>query len=303
MSDSFATTLDHRGVIRLEGPDARAFLQGIVTNDVTRVTAERAIWSAFLTPQGKFLHEFFLAEMGGALLLDCERERLADLMRRLKLYKLRSKVELADISDRHEVVAFHGADALAALGLSNEPGAARQEPEGPVFTDPRLSDLGARAIVSKAGLERLLAASGARRAELADYDRLRISLGVPDGSRDLEVERSILLENGFDELNGIDWQKGCFMGQELTARTRYRGLVKKRLVPVAIDGPIPVPGTALELDGKEVGTLRSVADGIALATLRLEALAEEPGRALKSGDAVVVARPPAWLRLPAASSG
>ena len=95
-----------------------------------------------------------------------------------------------------------------------------------------------------------------------EYDRLRISLGVPDGSRDLDVERSPLLENGFDELHGIDWDKGCFMGQELTARTKYRALIKKRLLPVDIDGPMPEPGTAVTADGKDAGVMRSAADGL-----------------------------------------
>jgi folate-binding protein YgfZ len=303
MSESYATLLDYRSVIRLAGPDVRSFLQGIVTNDVTKVTAERAIWSAFLTPQGKFLHEFFLAEWQGVLLLDCERERLPDLLRRLKLYRLRSKVELADVSDDFKVVAFHGPGVLSALGLGPEPGKARAEPEGPLFVDPRLAGLGARAMVSAAGLARLLSESGCGETDLAAYDRLRIALGVPDGSRDLEVERSILLENGFDELGGIDWQKGCFMGQELTARTRYRGLVKKRLVPVTFDGPAPSPGTTLERDGREVGTLRSSSNGIALATLRIESLGDQPDGTIRAGDAVATPKLPTWLKLPAEPPG
>jgi folate-binding protein YgfZ len=126
-----------------------------------------------------------------------------------------------------------------------------------------------------------------------DYDRLRLSLGVPDGSRDLPVEKAILLENGFDELHGIDWQKGCYMGQELTARTKYRGLVRKRLLPVEIEGPLPAPGTPVMAGDKEAGEMRSGADGLGLALLRLEHL--EDG--LRCGESRLKPHRPAWANL------
>ena len=127
----------------------------------------------------------------------------------------------------------------------------------------------------------------------ADYDRLRLSLGVPDGSRDLPVEKAILLENGFDELNAIDWNKGCYMGQELTARTRYRGLVRKRLMPVAIAGEAPAPGTPLMLGDKEAGEMRSALGDVGLAMVRLEALGQG---ALAAGAARLSPRKPDWAK-------
>jgi folate-binding protein YgfZ len=128
-----------------------------------------------------------------------------------------------------------------------------------------------------------------------DYDRSRIELGLPDGSRDLEIEKSILLESGFDELAGVDWDKGCYMGQELTARTHYRALVKKRLVPVRIDGPTPAPGTPILAGGTEAGVMRSAGDGAGLALLKVEALSGiEP---LRAGPARLVPRKPFWLKL------
>jgi folate-binding protein YgfZ len=136
-----------------------------------------------------------------------------------------------------------------------------------------------------------LEGAGFAAAMLADYDALRIDHGVPDGSRDLEVERSPLLENGFDELHGIDWDKGCFMGQELTARTKYRALIKKRLLPVTIEGPAPEPGTQITAGGKDAGVLRSSVDGVGLALLRLEHL-EAP---LLAGEARLTPRKPDWV--------
>jgi hypothetical protein len=286
-----AHVAEARGVLALSGPDARDFLQGIVSNDVTRATPERAQWSAFLTPQGKYLHDFFVVEgPDGALWLDCEAGRRADLAKRLKIYKLRSKAELADRTEDLACVLVWGDGALAAAGLPAEPGAAKPFHGGSLFVDPRLVELGLRLIVPRDALEPALAELGAETADLAAWDRARIAAGVPDGSRDMVVEKAILLENGFDELGGVDWKKGCYMGQELTARTKYRGLVKKRLMPVSLDGPAPEPGTPIRKDGKEVGEIRTAADGMALALVRLDAL-DAP---LSAGETPVTPQKPDW---------
>ena len=291
--------LEARGLVEAAGPDVRPFLQGMVSADVDKLSPERALWAAFLTPQGKFLHEFFLTLDPGPeagedrVLLDCEAARLDDLRTRLGRYKLRARVTLEDVSARYAVAAVFGAGALEALGLPAQAGRAAPFAGGLVHVDPRLPALGARAVLPRADAEAALQGAGFAPAGPADYDALRIRLGVPDGSRDLEVERATLLENGFDELGGIDWDKGCFMGQELTARTKYRGLVKKRLVPVEIDGPAPEPGTPVTADGKDVGVLRSTADGLGLALIRLEHL-EAP---LSAGAARLTVRKPDWMKV------
>jgi folate-binding protein YgfZ len=135
---------------------------------------------------------------------------------------------------------------------------------------------------------------GLTEAPAGAYDALRLSLGVPDGSRDLPVEKALLLESGFDELHGVDWDKGCYMGQELTARTKYRGLVKRRLFPVKVNGPLPAPGTAIQRDGQEVGEIRSGSGDRALAMLRLDAR----DGALTAEGARIVPEVPGWMRLP-----
>jgi hypothetical protein len=141
-----------------------------------------------------------------------------------------------------------------------------------------------------------LETAGFAAADRGAYDALRIHLGLADGSRDMEVEKAILLENGFDELHGVDWDKGCYMGQELTARTRYRGLIKKRLVPVAVDGPLPAPGTPVMFEGKEAGEIRSGVEGAALALMRLEYLdrAAASGQPFTAADARITAHKPDW---------
>ena len=299
MSKSYVT-LPSRGILAIDGPDRAAFLQGLVSNDVTQVGPSRAIYAAFLTPQGKYLHDFFIAEMetetGGKLLLDAEAARLADLQRRLKMYKLRSKVSLEDASPQFSVTALYGPGTLEALGLTAEPGAAEPIGGGMVFADPRLAGLGARAILPRGTEPAVLEPAGFVPADAAAYDQLRLKLGVPDGSRDLVVDKAILLENNLDELHAISWQKGCYMGQELTARTRYRGLVRKRLFPVTVDGPLPAPGTPVMLGDKEAGEIRSGTGGHALALLRLEevARAEAEGGGLTAGEARITPVKPAW---------
>jgi len=294
--------LEDRGVLALEGTDARAFLQGLVSNDVNKVGPSRAIYAALLTPQGKFLHDFFVGELNWTLMIDCEKARLADLKRRLGLYKLRAQVTIADRSAELAVAALFGDGALGALALPEEAGAAGAFASGIAFVDPRLASAGARAIAPREPLRAGAIAAGFAETGADDYDKMRISLGLPDGSRDLEVERAILLENGFEELNGVDWNKGCYMGQELTARTKYRGLVRKRLMPVAIEGPAPAFGAPIRFGEADAGEMRSSRGGIGLALLRLEKVAEAraAGTPLSAGDARLIPIKPDWAKFQSA---
>ncbi len=263
--------LPGRAVIEVSGADRVAFLQGLVSNDVAEVAPGRALWAALLTPQGKYLADFFILADGDSLLLDAERAQVPMLMQRLTRFRLRSKVTIRDAEERLVYVALDGAPEVAAIAAP----------------DPRLAEAGWRVIA---------AAPLATNADADDFDQHRLMLGLPDGTRDLEMEKSVLLEAGFDELHGVSWSKGCYMGQELTARTKYRGLVKRRLVPVAVDGPLPEPGTPVLRDGNEVGTMRSGRQAIGLAVLRLDAL-HAP---LACGAARLTAWVPAWMRLPEA---
>jgi folate-binding protein YgfZ len=286
------TLLPHRSIIAVSGPDRAAFLQGLISNDTTKVAPGQAIWAALLTPQGRFLNDMFVADAGGeSFLLETERERAAALAKKLKMYTLRSKATVEDRAEAMEVAVAFGPDADRLLPIEG----------ATAFVDPRLPELGVRILAPAGQAASLLAACGAVEAPADAYESLRLSLGVPDGSRDLPVEKALLLESGFDELHGVDWQKGCYMGQELTARTKYRGLVRKRLLPVKVEGPLPAPGSAIESDGREVGEIRSGTGDRALALLRLEALHGPQG--LTSGAARILPEVPAWMRLPEPAEG
>jgi folate-binding protein YgfZ len=294
VTDRFYAPADPaRGLLLLTGEDRSSFLQGLVSNDVRKLEGAQAIWAALLTPQGKYLHDFFIAALGDGWLIDGEGARIADLKRRLGIYKLRAKIALEDVSDRFEVLQAWGADAGVPFGLA-APGQAVERDGGVAFLDPRLAELGVRLIAPKGTGAAALEALGYAPGAVADWDLRRLGQGVPDGSRDMVLEKAILFENGFDELQGVAWDKGCYIGQELTARTKYRGLIKKRLMPVAVDGPLPAPGTLILRDGQEAGEIRSGRDGLAVALVRLDAL--DADARLTAGDATVRPRRPAWAK-------
>lgn len=276
--------LADRGHLRLEGEEAVPFLQNLVSNDVARAGPERAVYATLLTPQGRFLFDFLVVGDGPALVLDAEAPRLADLQKRLTLYRMRSKVAIGNKAGQWVAGTAWGDGAAAAFDLADEAGAARAIGDSIAFVDPRLATLGVRVIGPEASVAKLLEGKGSP-SDFAAWDRHRLALGVPDGSRDVPVEKGLLLEHNFEELNAIDFKKGCYIGQELTARTKYRGLVKKRLYKVTSDGPLPAPGTLVMRGEHEAGTMYSSADGTGLALLRLEDV--ETGEPLKAGEAVL----------------
>ncbi len=282
-----------RAVIALSGEDRVSFLQALISNDISTLSPGGARWAALLTPQGKYLCDFFVVDAGERLLLDIEAGRAEDLLQRLRRFKLRAKVGL-EILPGAQVWLGWGAAALAAIGLNQNEGG-RLIAGGVIFADPRLAGLGLRLVALETEAERVLASSGLEAAEFADWDRLRIEAGVPEGTRDLVPEQSILLEAGFDELQGVSWTKGCYIGQELTARTKYRALIKKRLIPVRINGAAPPFGAVIEQGGKEAGEMRSSQGDIGLALLRLETLGNQAGPLYAAGSTLVAALP-AWLK-------
>ena len=257
--------LSRRSVLTVSGEDRVSFLQGLVSNDVSQAAPGRAVWAALLTPQGKWLADFFIFSDAERLLLDVEAVQTADLARRLTRFRLRARVTIEEEPLR--VYAAWGGEAPAA---------------GLAAPDPRLEDAGWR----------ILASDVTTTSSEDLYDLHRLALGLPDGSRDMEAEKSVLLEAGFDELGGISWTKGCYMGQELTARTKYRGLVKRRLVPVSgVSGELPPPGTPVLAGDVEVGTLRSSRGNAGLALLRIDAMERD----LACGGMLTVHRP-GWMR-------
>jgi folate-binding protein YgfZ len=265
MQTSFGIRLNHRSVIRIGGADRRAFLQGILSNDIELCVPGRPLYAALLTPQGKFLHDLFLFDADEEFLIDCDGARVHDLLTRVAGYKLRAKVNFSDASQEYGVWVQSPGPSIAP----------------PLYPDPRLAGLGARGIVKK-----------------ANYDRQRLALGVADGARDMLVGKSALLEGNFDFLNGVSWTKGCYVGQELTARMHHRALAKKRLLPARIEGAAPVFGAVVTLDGEDIGDMRSSAGDLGLALLNLEKAdrAMRENKVLICGESRLQPYLPDWMK-------
>jgi len=282
-----ATRLIDRGVIRVSGEDARDFLQNIVTNEMDEVTPERAGYGALLTPQGKIICDFFVValpvEDGGGFLLDCPLLQTADLMKRLKLYKLRAKVALEDLTDKSAV-------------LASADGAPLPQDAGFVYDDPRLPALGQRAVADAEGIEALVS------AELAAYHARRIAFGIPAGGRDFPYGDTFPHEALLDQLGGVSFKKGCYIGQEVVSRMQHRGTARTRVVPIVFDeGIVAETGVEATAGGKTLGTIGSGANGRALAMLRLDRLADAlaAGTApLGGGLAFHLAEKPDFIRFP-----
>ena len=254
--------LESRALIAVGGPDWRSFLQGLLTQDVETLSPGEARFGALLTPQGRLLFDLFIVGRDDGCWLDCAAGRREALLQRLTIYRLRAKV----------TVALDETPVFAAWGGA-PPGSAW-------IADPRLAELGWRGY-----------AAATPNAVEADYDRHRLALGAP-GPADWGEDATYPLEADFDLLNGIDFQKGCFVGQETTSRMKRRGSIKSRMLPIAFDGPPPAPGGEILAGELRAGQVLSGAEGQAMALVRLDRI---EGAALTvEGRACRVLRP-SWL--------
>ena len=264
-----AALLEDRGVLSVSGEDAATFLQGLLTNDVERLAPSEARYAALLTPQGKILFDMIVVRTPGeesTYLIDCAAGQAADLAKRLGFYKLRAKVAIADMSAAQAVTAFWGAEA---------PGV----DEGVLYADPRDPRLGWRAILPRP------AAATVGSEHLGEYEGLRIAVAAPKGGLDFAYADAFPHDANFDLLHGVDFDKGCYVGQEVVSRMKHRGSARKRVARVKLAGPAPAPGTPI-MDGElAVGALGSSSGREALALLRLDRAdeAKAAGRPLSAG--------------------
>jgi hypothetical protein len=265
--------LTDRAVFAVSGDDAESFLQGLITNDIRKATEAQAIFAALLSPQGKFLYDFFIIRHKGKWLFDTDKARLPDLMKRLSMYRLRSKVEFAEMPE------------LQVMAVWGEERGARHEVRGISYADPRVPELGQRILDKE-----IPAFAGMTKQEPGDYDRHRLTLSVPDGARDLIPDRSLPLEYGYDELNAIDFNKGCYVGQEVTARTKHRATLRKFIHSVKADAVLPPFGTPVMAAEREIGVMAGSNVQIGLALLRVE----EAVRPLSAAGITLTASLPVW---------
>jgi folate-binding protein YgfZ len=271
-----AAFLADRGVIKISGEDARHFLNGLVTTDMTKAEPGQGRFGALLTPQGKIVADFLLTELpaedGGGFLIDCDRTLAQPLAIKLNFYKLRAKVLVENLSDRLGVLAI----------WDGEP----SPPPEWSFADPRASTLGWRAPVPVELAAKTAAAIGAELVNAAQYDAHRIGCGAPAGGVDFRYGDAFPHEANMDRLHGVDFSKGCYVGQEVVSRMQHRGTARTRTVRIAFDGVAPATGSELFADDKSIGHLGSITEGQGLALVRIDKLAEavDAGERLHSGD-------------------
>ncbi len=279
--------LSDRGVVKVSGEDARRFLDGLLTCDMDRVAPSAPRFGALLTPQGKILFDFIIfeapAEIGGGFFLDCLKVFAPDLVKRLTFYKLRAKVAIEDLSEALAVVA--------GWGETPKP----QDEIGLVAADPRLARLGWRAIVAKED------AAGFAQARLDAYHAHRIALGVPEGGKDFLFNTAFPHEALMDQLHGVDFDKGCYVGQEVVSRMQHRGTARTRLVPVNYEGGFAAePGTEVTAGDRSIGTVGTGANGRGLVMIRLDRAADAlaAGETIRAGGIPVSFEKPDWVAFP-----
>jgi folate-binding protein YgfZ len=281
-----AALLPDRGVVKVAGDDARHFLNGLASNDMNAVAPGRARFAALLTPQGKIVADFIVAENpaedGGGFFLDCPRALAAMLVERLNFYKLRAKVLNEDLSGTLGVMAIWDGGKDSDYGLS--------------YADPRLPALGFRVMLPPHLAAEAAADLGATLADAETYDAHRIALGVPHGGQDFGYLDAFPHEADMDQLAGVDFNKGCYVGQEVVSRVEHRATARNRVVPIAYDDYSPMPGLPVLAGDRPIGTLGSTAKGRGLALLRLDRVGDAlaSGTPLTAGGIVIRAVKPDW---------
>lgn len=281
-----AALLPDRGVVKISGETARGFLNGLLTCDMSKVAVEQARFGALLTPQGKIISDFMVveasAEDGGGFFLDCPRALASTLADKLKFYRLRAKIAVDDLSASLGVLAAWGGSGTTDCGLC--------------YADPRLPDLGLRVILPAELSADAAAGLGAQLVPADAYDAHRIALAVPRGGADFSYGDAFPHEADMDQLAGIDFDKGCYVGQEVVSRVQHRGSTRTRVMPVTYGELTPMAGLPVMAGEKEIGMLGSSTKGRGLALLRLDraADAQAHGTALTAGGITVEPVKPAW---------
>ena len=226
--------LDDRAILYINGEDAKEFLQNLISNDINKVSDVNSCFSSLLTPQGKFLYEFIIVKHKSGSLLDCEKPQAEELFKQLSLYKLRSKVEIINLSNEFVVAAFSHEKFLTFDQAKDQPGCTIKYREDPIFLDPRNKQLGARLIINLEKLYLSLKKLDLHDTDVNEYYSLSHKLGIVPKDLNKLQDKLFGIECNFEELNGIDFKKGCYVGQENTARIKLKNKLSKRLMPIKI---------------------------------------------------------------------
>jgi folate-binding protein YgfZ len=283
-----AAFLPDRGVVKITGETARDFLNNLITTDTTHLQPGLGRFGALLTPQGKITVDFLITEApaghGGGFLIDCPKVLAQTLADKLGFYRLRAKVGIENLSDSLGVLAAWDGEAALKPDLT--------------FTDPRNAKLGLRILVPAELVPKAADLIGAELVDASAYEAHRIAKGVPRGGLDFMYGDAFPHETNMDRLAGVDFDKGCYIGQEVVSRMQHRGTARTRTVRVLLDGPAPETGSTVLAGDKSVGTMGSAADHHGLALIRIDRASEalEAGTPLTAGGLAIRIADPDELR-------
>jgi len=276
MTSRLFTRLETRGLLEIDGPDALKFLQSLLTNEPPEAEGT-ARYAALLTPQGKVIADFVVYRQAGAFLLDCPAPLTQTLVDQLQKYRLRSRVTISDRTTERAVLALsHAPQTMPVDGILN--------------ADPRLAELGFRLVLPRAGIPGWIAISGFEERAGDAWRRESIRLGDPDFDEDIETASWFALDCNMDELHGIDFGKGCYVGQELTSRMKHRATSRRRMLPVSGDTVLPGPGTPVTLGDIDIGEMRGSLNEVGFAAIRMDRL-QEATTATCGGQTITIGRP------------
>ena len=285
--------LEDRGLLYINGDDAKEFLQNIITNNIENVSEDRSCFSVLLTPQGKYLYDFIIIKHKSGFLLDCEKEIIDDLYKKLNLYKIRSKVEILNLSNEFVVASLSKEKFLEIENSKDKEGSTIKFREDPIFLDPRSKELGARLIINLEKLYLSLKKLGLEISEVDEYYNHSHLLGIPQVDTKYLQDKIFGIECNFEELNGIDFRKGCYVGQENTARIKLKDKLNKRLFAIKIlEGQIN--SEEITFKNKNIGRLL-INNKYPFALFKLENKKFDFDIDLKCGDAKIKALKPYWF--------
>ena len=287
--------LEDRGILFIHGSDTKEFLQNLITNDINKVDEANSCFTSLLTPQGKYLFDFLVVKHKKGYFIDCEKKQIQELFKQLNIYKLRSDIEILNLSNEFVVVAFSYEKFMLFDEAKDLLGNTFKYREDPIFLDPRHKKLGGRLIINLEKLYLSLKKLDLQSIDPEEYYKLSYELGVPQKNTEKLRNKLFGIECNFEELNGIDFKKGCYVGQENTSRIKLRNKLSKRLLPIQlIEGKL-IEGSPIKNNDNEIGKVL-INNQYPFAIVKYLSDYFDPKIEYKSEDAVLKIIKPQWIR-------
>jgi len=286
--------LEDRGILYINGPDSKKFLQNLISNDIEKVSENKSCFASLLSPQGKFLFDFIVVKHKDGYFLDCEKKIVDQLYKKLNMYKLNSKVEILNLSNEFVVAAFNYKKFLSFEGVKDELGSTIKYNEDHVLLDPRNKKLGGRIIANLEKLYMSLKKMKLKSSNIDEYYKLSFELGIPQSNMDQLQEKLFGIECNFVELNAIDFKKGCYVGQENTSRIKNKDKLNKRLLPLQVKKGSINNNDPITSNNVEIGKVL-IANKFSFALIKFKDKEFEYNKEFKCGEANIKILKPNWL--------